>query len=171
MKHRRFPRYLAGLPMTAGALAVALVTSASPARAAPALPLEGEATAFIKSTFLWNYNAPPPGANVSCTPSSDRPYHDQRTGPGRAGLQARLRDRRSHIRQRVTPRGRPACGRPASRISALLAASLTCVRKRCGCSRSSGGRLAMWIRLALPAMALSRCAARSMTVLLGSAGA
>jgi len=45
-----------------------------PAHAAAALPLEGEATAFLNSTFVWNYNAPPPGANVPCTPSAAHPY-------------------------------------------------------------------------------------------------
>ena len=74
MKLRRLPRYLACLPVTAGALAVALVTSVLPANAAPALPLEGEATAFINSAFFWNYNASPPGANVACTPSAEHPY-------------------------------------------------------------------------------------------------
>jgi triacylglycerol esterase/lipase EstA (alpha/beta hydrolase family) len=72
MRHRRSPRYLAAL--AAGAVAAALLTSALPAHAAPALPLEGEATAFINSTFVWNYNAPPPGANVPCTPSAAHPY-------------------------------------------------------------------------------------------------
>lgn len=72
MKHRRSPRYLATL--AAGAVAATLVTSALPAHAATTLPLEGEATAFINSTFPVNYNAPPPGANVPCTPSAAHPY-------------------------------------------------------------------------------------------------
>jgi triacylglycerol esterase/lipase EstA (alpha/beta hydrolase family) len=71
MKHRRSPRYLAAL--AAGAMAATLVTCALPAHAS-ALPLEGEATAFINSTFPVNYNAPPPGANVPCTPSAAHPY-------------------------------------------------------------------------------------------------
>lgn len=72
MKYRRSPRYLATL--AAGAVVATLVASALPAHAATALPLEGEAAAFINSTFVWNYNAPPPGANVPCTPSAAHPY-------------------------------------------------------------------------------------------------
>jgi triacylglycerol esterase/lipase EstA (alpha/beta hydrolase family) len=58
--------------VVAGA-AIALVISSVPAQAA-ILPLEGEATAFINSTFFWNYNASPPGANQRCTPSAAHPY-------------------------------------------------------------------------------------------------
>jgi triacylglycerol esterase/lipase EstA (alpha/beta hydrolase family) len=72
MRHRRSPRYLATL--AAGAVVATLVASALPAHAAPALPLQGEASAFINSTFFWNYNASPAGANVHCTPSADHPY-------------------------------------------------------------------------------------------------
>jgi triacylglycerol esterase/lipase EstA (alpha/beta hydrolase family) len=72
MKHRRSLRHLAALAATAAS--AVLVTSALPAHAAPALPLEGEAAAFINSAFVWNYNAPPPGANVPCTPSAAHPY-------------------------------------------------------------------------------------------------
>jgi len=55
-------------------VAATLVTSALPADAASALPLQGEASAFINSTFVWNYNASPRGANVPCTPSAAHPY-------------------------------------------------------------------------------------------------
>lgn len=36
--------------------------------------MESEASAFLNSTFFWNYEAPPPGANVPCTPSAAHPY-------------------------------------------------------------------------------------------------
>jgi triacylglycerol esterase/lipase EstA (alpha/beta hydrolase family) len=72
LKHRRFPGFL--VTFATGAAAATLLTSALPAHAAAALPLEGEATTFINSTFAWNYNAPPPGANVHCTPSAAHPY-------------------------------------------------------------------------------------------------
>jgi triacylglycerol esterase/lipase EstA (alpha/beta hydrolase family) len=74
MKHRRYPRYLS--PLAAGAVAAALLIGAQPLQAAQAasIPLQGEASAFINSTFVWNYNAPPPGANVRCTPSAAHPY-------------------------------------------------------------------------------------------------
>src|SRR5580658_1680425 len=74
MRYRRRHRYLAGVPMAAAAAAIALCTSALPAHAASALPLEGEASAFLNSTLIWNYNASPPGANVACTPSAAHPY-------------------------------------------------------------------------------------------------
>jgi triacylglycerol esterase/lipase EstA (alpha/beta hydrolase family) len=74
MTYRRFPRHLAGLPTAAAALAVALAAGALPASAAPPLRLQGEAAAFVNSTFFWNFSTPPPGANVPCTPSASHPY-------------------------------------------------------------------------------------------------
>ncbi len=74
MTHRRLPRYLVGLPAAAATLAVALTAGALPAGAAAPLRLRGEAAAFVGSTFFWNFNAPPPGANVRCTPSAAHPY-------------------------------------------------------------------------------------------------
>lgn len=59
--------------MLAAGAAMALVASALPAQAS-SLPLLSESTAFINSTFVWNYNAPPPGANVGCIPSAEHPY-------------------------------------------------------------------------------------------------
>jgi triacylglycerol esterase/lipase EstA (alpha/beta hydrolase family) len=58
----------------------ALVTASvlTPLAAAPAqattLPLQGEAQAFINSTFFWNFTAAPAGANLPCTPSAAHPY-------------------------------------------------------------------------------------------------
>jgi triacylglycerol esterase/lipase EstA (alpha/beta hydrolase family) len=60
-----------------GTLAVstvlALVASSMPAQAA-SLPLQGEASAFLNSTLIWNYGAAPAGANARCTPSAAHPY-------------------------------------------------------------------------------------------------
>jgi triacylglycerol esterase/lipase EstA (alpha/beta hydrolase family) len=59
-----------------GALVAATIVAplaAAPAQAA-SLPLEGEAAAFVNSTFFWNFSAPPPGANVPCRPSAAHPY-------------------------------------------------------------------------------------------------
>jgi triacylglycerol esterase/lipase EstA (alpha/beta hydrolase family) len=58
---------------TAVASVLAVATTSAPAGAAT-LPLEGEAQAFAGSVLVWNYNAPPPGANVPCTPSAAHPY-------------------------------------------------------------------------------------------------
>ncbi|HVB44149.1 MAG TPA: alpha/beta fold hydrolase [Streptosporangiaceae bacterium] len=60
------------MPVLAVGATLGLLAGAMPAHAS--LPLESESTAFINSTFFWNYNAPPPGANVSCTPSAAHPY-------------------------------------------------------------------------------------------------
>jgi len=61
-----------------GGAALAMVGVLAPLAAAPAqaatLPLQGEAQAFINSTFFWNYSAAPAGANVACTPSAAHPY-------------------------------------------------------------------------------------------------
>jgi triacylglycerol esterase/lipase EstA (alpha/beta hydrolase family) len=74
MKYRRWHTFL-GAPALAAAMAAALAAATSvPAQAASSLPLESEASAFINSTFAWNYNASPPGANVRCTPSAAHPY-------------------------------------------------------------------------------------------------
>jgi triacylglycerol esterase/lipase EstA (alpha/beta hydrolase family) len=54
-------------------LTVVLALSTLPAQAS-SLPLKSETSAFLNSAFFWNYNAPPPGANTSCTPSAERPY-------------------------------------------------------------------------------------------------
>jgi triacylglycerol esterase/lipase EstA (alpha/beta hydrolase family) len=72
MRRPRLNRVFGMSAVVAGA-AIALVISSVPAQAAT-LPLEGEATAFINSTFVWNYSASPPGANQRCTPSAAHPY-------------------------------------------------------------------------------------------------
>ena len=63
--------------LIAGTVAVstvlALVASSMPAQAA-SLPLQGEASAFLNSTLIWNYGAAPAGANARCTPSAAHPY-------------------------------------------------------------------------------------------------
>src|SRR5208282_4288109 len=41
---------------------------------ASTLPLQGEASAFLNSTLVWNYDAAPAGANQHCTPSAAHPY-------------------------------------------------------------------------------------------------
>lgn len=71
----RRPRFSSIFSMSAVAIgaAIALVMSAMPAQAAT-LPLQGEASAFVNSTFFWNYEAPPAGANQHCTPSAAHPY-------------------------------------------------------------------------------------------------
>ena len=72
---RRSRTFLASI---AGGAALAIVGVLAPLAAAPAqaatLPLQGEAQAFINSTFFWNYSAAPAGANVGCTPSAAHPY-------------------------------------------------------------------------------------------------
>lgn len=66
---------LAGIAGGGALIAATIVAplAATPAQAA-SLPLEGEATAFLNSTFFWNFNASPPGANVPCHPSAAHPY-------------------------------------------------------------------------------------------------
>jgi hypothetical protein len=60
------------LASIAGGGVLIAATIVAPLGVAPAhaasLPLEGEAAAFVNSTFFWNFNAPPPGANVPCLP-------------------------------------------------------------------------------------------------------
>jgi triacylglycerol esterase/lipase EstA (alpha/beta hydrolase family) len=73
MKYRRWHTFL-GAPALVAAVVAVLAATSIPAQATTSLPLESEASAFINSTFIWNYNAPPPGANVPCTPSAAHPY-------------------------------------------------------------------------------------------------
>lgn len=72
MKSLRWRGPLTARVLVAG-MTAALALSAVPAQAS-SLPMESEASAFISSTFFWNYEAPPPGANVPCTPSAAHPY-------------------------------------------------------------------------------------------------
>ena len=72
MKSVRWRRLLTA-PVPVAGMTVALVLSALPAHAS-SLPMKSEAPAFLNSTFFWNYEAPPPGANVPCTPSAPHPY-------------------------------------------------------------------------------------------------
>jgi triacylglycerol esterase/lipase EstA (alpha/beta hydrolase family) len=72
MRPPRFSRLLSMSAVVAGA-AIALVMSTTTALAST-LPLQGEAAAFLNSTFVWNYEAPPAGANQHCTPSAAHPY-------------------------------------------------------------------------------------------------
>jgi triacylglycerol esterase/lipase EstA (alpha/beta hydrolase family) len=72
MKRLRLSRIF-GLSAVGAGAAVALVIGMVPAQAST-LPLEGEASAFLNSTFFWNYGASPPGANERCTPSAAHPY-------------------------------------------------------------------------------------------------
>jgi triacylglycerol esterase/lipase EstA (alpha/beta hydrolase family) len=71
MKSLRWRRLLA--PVFVAGISAVLGLSAVPAQAS-SLPMESEASAFLNSTFFWNYGAPPPGANVPCTPSAAHPY-------------------------------------------------------------------------------------------------
>ncbi len=71
MKSLRWRRLLT--PVLVAGMTATLALSAVPAQAS-SLPMESEASAFLNSTFFWNYEAPPPGANVSCTPSAAHPY-------------------------------------------------------------------------------------------------
>lgn len=71
MKSWRWRRLLT--PVLVAGMTTALALSTVPAQAS-SLPMESEASAFLNSTFFWNYEAPPPGANVSCTPSAAHPY-------------------------------------------------------------------------------------------------
>lgn len=72
MKSLRWRRLLTAPVLVAGMTAT-LALSAVPAQAS-SLPMESEASAFLNSAFAWNYEAPPPGANVHCTPSATHPY-------------------------------------------------------------------------------------------------
>jgi triacylglycerol esterase/lipase EstA (alpha/beta hydrolase family) len=72
MKLRRRGGF-AGLATVIAATALALVAGSMPAQAST-LPMQGEAQAFFNSTFVWNYNAAPAGANQPCTPSAAHPY-------------------------------------------------------------------------------------------------
>jgi triacylglycerol esterase/lipase EstA (alpha/beta hydrolase family) len=71
-----FPRLHKLVSLTvvaAAATALALIAGSVPAEAAT-LPLQGEASAFLNSTLVWNYDASPAGANVPCAPSAAHPY-------------------------------------------------------------------------------------------------
>ena len=72
MKYRRWHKFL-GAPAIGAVVAAVLAATSIPAQAASSLPLESEASAFLNSTLVWNYNASPPGANVRCTPSAAHP--------------------------------------------------------------------------------------------------
>src|SRR5580692_9636500 len=72
MKLRRAHGLLGMSALVAGTV-LALVASSFPAQAS-ALPLQGEASAFLNSTLIWNYGAAPAGANQHCTPSAAHPY-------------------------------------------------------------------------------------------------
>src|SRR5580704_7160303 len=72
MKLRR-AHGLFGMSALVAGTVLALVASSVPAQAS-ALPLQGEATAFLNSTLIWNYGAAPAGANQHCTPSAAHPY-------------------------------------------------------------------------------------------------
>jgi triacylglycerol esterase/lipase EstA (alpha/beta hydrolase family) len=72
MKLRRAHGLLGMSALVAGTV-LALVASSVPAQAS-ALPLQGEASAFLNSTLIWNYGAAPAGANQHCTPSAAHPY-------------------------------------------------------------------------------------------------
>jgi triacylglycerol esterase/lipase EstA (alpha/beta hydrolase family) len=72
MKYRRWHKFL-GAPAIGVVVAAVLAATSIPAQAASSLPLESEASAFLNSTLVWNYNASPPGANVRCTPSAAHP--------------------------------------------------------------------------------------------------
>jgi hypothetical protein len=72
MKRPRLSR-LFGLSAVVAGTAVALVLGSIPAQAAT-LSLQSEASAFLNSTFFWNYTASPAGANQHCTPTAAHPY-------------------------------------------------------------------------------------------------
>src|SRR5580692_1611263 len=71
----RIPRLnrIFGMSAVVTGAAIALVIGTLPAQAST-LPLQGEASAFLNSTLVWNYGASPAGANARCTPSSAHPY-------------------------------------------------------------------------------------------------
>jgi pimeloyl-ACP methyl ester carboxylesterase len=72
MKSLRWRNFLAA-PALVAAMAAALALSTTPAEAS-SLPMQSEASAFLGSTLIWNFEASPPGANVPCTPSAAHPY-------------------------------------------------------------------------------------------------
>src|SRR5580692_1640539 len=71
----RIPRLnrIFGMSAVVTGAAIALVIGTLPAQAST-LPLQGEASAFLNSTLVWNYGASPAGANVPCHPSAAHPY-------------------------------------------------------------------------------------------------
>lgn len=73
MKHRLRPsRRWFGLSGIAFGVAAIMLVAAVPAGAS--LSEESEASAFLGSTLITNWNAPPPGANTGCKPSPAHPY-------------------------------------------------------------------------------------------------
>jgi triacylglycerol esterase/lipase EstA (alpha/beta hydrolase family) len=72
MKYQRWHKFL-GAPAIGAVVVAVLAATSIPAQAASSLPLESEASAFLNSTLVWNYNASPPGANMRCTPSAAHP--------------------------------------------------------------------------------------------------
>jgi triacylglycerol esterase/lipase EstA (alpha/beta hydrolase family) len=72
MKLRR-AHGLVGVSALVAGTVFALVAGTVPAQAST-LPLQGEASAFLKSTLPANYAAAPAGANQHCTPSAAHPY-------------------------------------------------------------------------------------------------
>src|SRR5574340_372268 len=60
-------------PALVAGMTAALALSIAPAEAS-SLPMQSEASAFLGSTLIWNFEAAPPGANVPCTPSAAHPY-------------------------------------------------------------------------------------------------
>lgn len=77
MKLRRarglFGRSALAAGVVVASTVLALVASSVPAQAST-LPLQGEASAFLNSTLVWNFGAAPAGANAPCTPSAAHPY-------------------------------------------------------------------------------------------------
>ena len=72
MKFRR-AHGLFGMSALVAGTVLALLATSVPAQAS-ALPLQGEASAFLNSTLVRNYGASPAGANQHCTPSAEHPY-------------------------------------------------------------------------------------------------
>ncbi len=72
MKSLRWRNLLTAPALVAG-MTAALAFSTAPAEAS-SLPMQSEASAFLGSTLIWNFEASPPGANVPCTPSAAHPY-------------------------------------------------------------------------------------------------
>jgi len=72
MKSLRWRNLLTMPALVAGMTAV-LTLNTIPAEAS-SLPMQSEASAFLGSALIWNFEASPPGANVPCTPSAAHPY-------------------------------------------------------------------------------------------------
>ena len=67
---RRFRRSA----MTAGVLAMVITLTTGVLPAAAQLSEAGEASQFLNSALVWNWYAPPSGANTDCRPTSAHPY-------------------------------------------------------------------------------------------------